>query len=194
MSYNPKVHHRQSIRLRKYDYSQPGWYFITICTYERRMIFGDIVDGQMILNSTGKIVERYWCKITSNYRHLNLHDFVIMSNHFHGIIQLVGAQFIAPNLDVAPNSGIVSELNQGAISQCAINQGAINRAPTIGEIVRGFKARCTWAINKSIDMRGVPVWQRNYHEHIIRNQEAYSAITEYVRTNPQRWQEDTYHA
>lgn len=184
MSYNPKVHHRQSIRLRRYDYSQPGWYFITICAYERRMIFGDIVDGQIILNGTGKIVEKYWREITSSYYQINLHDFVIMPNHLHGIIRLVRAQFIAPNLDVAPNSDIAFELNQGAI----------NRAPTVGEIVRGFKARCTWAINKNSDMRGVPVWQRNYHEHIIRSQEAYSAITEYVRTNPQRWQEDTYHA
>ena len=164
MSYNPKVHHRQSIRLRSYDYSQPGWYFITICTYERRMIFGDIV-------------EKYWREIISSYHQVNLHDFVIMPNHLHGIIQLVGAQFIAPNLDIAPE----------------LNQGAINRAPTVGEIVRGFKARCTWAINKNIDMHGVPVWQRNYHEHIIRSQDAYLAITEYVRTNPQRWQEDTYH-
>lgn len=189
MSYNPKVHHRQSIRLRSYDYSQPGWYFITICTYERRMIFGDIVDGQMILNGTGKIVEKYWREIASSYHQINLHDFVIMPNHLHGIIQIVGAQFIAPNLDVAPNSDVASELNKGAI-----NKGAINRAPTVGEIVRGFKARCSWAINKNIDMCGVPVWQRNYHEHIIRSQEAYSAITEYVRTNPQRWQEDRYHA
>jgi putative transposase len=178
MSYNPKAHHRQSIRLRSYDYSQPGWYFITICTYERRMIFGDIVDGQMILNGTGKIVEKYWREIINPYHQVNLHDFVIMPNHLHGIIQFVGAQFIAPNLDLASD----------------LNQGAINRAPTIGEIVRSFKARCTWAINKNMDMRGVPVWQRNYHEHIIRSQEAYSAITEYVRTNPQRWQEDTYHA
>ncbi len=136
MSYNPKVHHRQSIRLPRYDYSQPGWYFITICTYERRMIFGDIVDGQMILNGTGTIVEKYWREITSSYHQVNLHDFVIMPNHLHGIIQLVGAQFIAPNLDVGPNSDVASELNKGAITQ-----GAINRAPTVGEIVRGFKAR-----------------------------------------------------
>ena len=183
MSYNPKVHHRQSIRLRGYDYSQPGWYFITICTYQRRKIFGEIINNQMQPSPAGKIAECCWRTITHYSPLINLHDFVVMPNHLHGIIQLVGAQLIAPNS---------ATMSEGAINQSTANQGAINRAPTVGEIVRRFKAKCSWEINRTIQMQGVPVWQRNYHEHVIRNEAALLAITDYVRTNPLRWIEDRY--
>lgn len=114
--------------------------------------------------------------------------FVVMPNHVHGIIVLnaVGARFIAPHIapDVAPNH---------AAKHQAEYQGAINRALTVGEIVRGFKARCTHVINNNRKTPGALVWQRNYYEHIIRNEGDYTRIAEYMADNPRRWAEDSLH-
>ncbi len=181
MSYNPQVHHRQSIRLRKFNYAQPGFYFITICTAQRQMLFGHIADAEMHLNDLGRLAHQHWQMLPNHYPNLHLHDFIIMPNHMHGIIQLVGAQFIAPK-------------NQKEINQGAINQGAINRAPTVGDIVRGFKARVTYTAHVQGILLGAPAWQRNYHEHVIRDEMTYRKIADYVRTNPQRWLADIYHA
>jgi REP element-mobilizing transposase RayT len=187
MEFDKDIHHRKSIRLRAYDYSQPGAYFITICTHQRQPLFGDIVDDGMMLNAAGLMVEKCWREIPQHYPGIELGEQVVMPNHFHGIVHIsdahhVGAQFIAPhNCDQCP------------IDQSAMNQGAMNRAPTVGDIIRGFKARCTHGINKVNSTTGQPVWQRNYYEHIIRNDQAYQNIVEYICTNPQKWQDDTYY-
>lgn len=170
MKYNPKIHHRQSVRLRTFDYSQSGLYFITICTLQRQMLFGEISNGDMHCNDLGKLVHQHWLFIPAHYPGTQLHDFIVMPNHLHGIVQLVGAQFIAPEL----------------------NQSAINHTPTVGNIVRGFKARLTCMAHRMGIMPAARIWQRNYHEHIIRNEMSYRAIVNYVRTNPQRWVDDIY--
>jgi putative transposase len=181
MSFNPAIHHRKSIRLRDYDYSQAGWYFITICTHQRQLLFGEIVDGRMVLNAAGMIVEKVWNDLPDQYPYIQIKEFVVMPNHFHGIVQIVGAQFIAPK-------------NSGVINHGAMNQGAINCAPTgLGQVARAFKARCTWTIRHMLCSSRIPIWQRNYYEHVIRDEAAYLQIAEYIQTNPQRWQEDTYH-
>jgi len=137
MTYNPDIHHRRSIRLRGHDYSIAGSYFITICAWQRQCLFGDIVDGTMILNNYGMLVEGCWKAIPSQYEQVVPDAFVIMPNHVHGIISIVGARFIAPMLptsrlcyqhrahvtNIAP---MFDQTNQGAM-----NQGAINRAPTV---------------------------------------------------------------
>jgi putative transposase len=184
------IHHRKSLRLRAYDYSQPGAYFITICTDQRQPLFGHIVDGRMMLNAAGVMVEKCWREIPQHYPSIELGGHVVMPNHFHGIVNIsghhVGAQFIAPN-----------HCGKDAIGQVAINQrgmvlGVMNHAPTVGNIIREFKARCTHGVNKVNNTTGQPLWQRNYYEHIIRNEQAYQKIAEYICTNPQKWQEDTY--
>lgn len=91
MTYNPTLHHRKSIRLQGYDYSQAGLYFITICTHGRVPLFGEIADGVMVLNVAGNIVSEEWHKTGQIHHQIGLHEFVIMPNHIHGIIQLVGA-------------------------------------------------------------------------------------------------------
>jgi len=194
MPFNPDVHRRKSIRLLNYDYSQNGLYFITICTRERLPLFGEIVGGVMDLNQAGIMVDKIWREIPEKYSGVAVDEFVIMPNHIHGIVELanvgaasdnhrndviapvVGAQFIAPN-------------------ECAdkFKKGAINRAPTIGQVVREFKARCTHAINGIDQMKGRRVWHRNYYEHIIRNEPAYLKIVEYIQTNPLKWLEDKYY-
>ena len=229
--YDPKIHHRRSIRLKGYDYAQMGAYFVTICTYNGECLFGNVVDGNMDLNELGRMVQTIWNELPNYYESVALDDFVIMPNHIHGIIVLtpvgaqstaspdpVGAQFIAPQAQfIAPSKSIAppnpasvgaqfiapqarfiapskstAPLNAatGAINRA---RGVINHAPTVGEIVRGFKARCTHAVNKIRQTPGTPVWQRNYYEHIIRNEADYNRIAEYVATNPRRWMEDSLH-
>ena len=208
MHFNPDIHHRQSIRLRDYDYSQPGAYFITICTHQRESLFGYITDGMMNMNATGMLVDATWRDLPNRYPTIELGDHVVMPNHFHGIVHIldghpVGARFIAPSTQfIAPDNCadqcVQSEIQpgtmgQGTINQGVINQGAINRAPTVGNVIRGFKARCTHGVNQLNNTTGQPLWQRNYYEHIIRNEQAYRTIAEYIRSNPQRWQYDVYH-
>ena len=89
MKYNPEKHHRRSIRLKGYDYSQPGWYFVTVVTYDRQNLFGHIENGKMILNDGGKIARKCWLEIPHHYPNVNLDEFVVMPNHVHGIIVIV---------------------------------------------------------------------------------------------------------
>ena len=91
MKYNPNIHNRRSIRLKGYDYSQAGAYFVTICTQNREYMFGDVVDGKMILNDAGRMVQMVWDEIPENYCGIGIDEFVIMPDHVHGIIVLVGA-------------------------------------------------------------------------------------------------------
>jgi putative transposase len=167
MKFDPDRHHRRSIRLRGYDYSQAGAYFVTVCVQGRERLFGDVVDGEMRLNDAGQMVVQCWHELPAHFFHLELDEFVVMPNHMHGII-IVGAPFMAP---YGPG---------------AVNQGAINRAPTgLGEIVRSFKALATRRIRQA----GVTVfaWQRNYYEHIIRDEESLNRIREYIVNNPLQW-------
>jgi len=194
MQYNPDKHHRRSIRLKGYDYSKAGAYFVTICTKDMECLFGDIVDGEMRLNEYGTIITNRWDAIPNYIANVERDVFVVMPNHIHGIIVIVGAQFIAPSQFIAPaginrpvpqHSAINQTKNQGVI-----NQGVINHAPTVGEIVRVFKARCTHIINQIRDTPRYPVWQRNYYEHLIRNEEDLNRIRQYIIDNPMKWSED----
>ena len=147
-------------------------YFVTICTYHRELIFGNIRDGEVQLNKLGNIVDQQWRDIPNRYLNVQLDQFVIMPNHVHGIIHIVGAQFIAPNDVDAPK-----------------RQGAINRAPTLGNIIRTFKALATCQIHRQTD-RVEPIWQRNYHDHIIRNEKSLHVIRQYILNNPSNWDLD----
>ncbi len=201
MTFNPNLHHRRSIRLQGYDYSQAGLYFLTICTHNRVPLFGKIVDGVMVLNAAGEIVNEEWHK-TGHIRHqIVLHEFVIMPNHIHGIIQLVGADCIRPD-EMRPDEMHADSDEQPARIQPGRVQRAptvpspisiIQRIPTVGDVVRGFKSSVTKRVNALPGASGQRIWQRNYYEHIIRNEDAYLKIAEYIQTNPQRWETDTYH-
>jgi putative transposase len=155
MTFNPKIHHRRSIRLREYDYSQNGLYFVTICTRDRLLLFGAIADGLMNLSSMGQIAQEEWFKTARIRAEIRLHEFVVMPNHIHGIIEITG--------DV-----------------------------TLGKVVRGYKSAVTAQINSLAGNDGIAVWQRNYYEHIIRDEQSYQNISAYIQTNPQRWLTDTY--
>jgi putative transposase len=174
MMYKPEFHHRRSIRLKEYDYSQSGAYFVTVCAWKKENSFGEIKNGEMLLNEYGRIVQEQWNALPGHFVSVETDEFVVMPNHVHGIFMLtVGAQFIAPFPENTTEE-----------------QGVMNPAPTVGEILRAFKARCTNAINKIWNTSGMPLWQRNYYEHIIRDGQELLAIRDYIRYNPLKWDED----
>ncbi|MDP1696576.1 MAG: hypothetical protein Q8L45_02120 [Xanthomonadaceae bacterium] len=172
MAYEPVRHHRRSLRLQGHDYSQAGAYFVTICTHNRACWFGQVVAGGMRLNDAGQWLRNLWITWPERFAGVASDAFVIMPNHFHGIVSIhpVGAQLIAPH------------------DRGAMKHGAMNRAPTVGEIIRAFKAAATRGLRQA----GVPqfAWQRNYYEHIIRNEASLGRIRQYIADNPSRWAQD----
>ncbi len=178
MKYNPEKHHRQSIRLPGYDYSQAGFYFVTICCYHRQCLFGDIADGVMQLNQYGEIVAETYQWLSQRYPYLNLDEWIIMPNHFHGIMVLT-------DKPCRGDSRIAPTITQ--------NTQPINSEPkrkSLGRLIGAFKTVSTKNINLIRNAPGTPVWQRNYYEHIIRNEESLNKIREYIVNNPLSWQLD----
>ena len=162
------LHRNGTIRLSGYDYSRTGAYFVTTCTHGRADLFGKIVKNEMRLNVYGRMVQEVWNGLPGHYPHVALDAFVIMPNHVHGIVVLVGAGFKpapTPNPAHIPRHGLP-------------------------EIVRAFKTFSARQINQLRHTPGIPVWQRNYYEHIIRNKAALNRIRQYVRANPAHWGKD----
>ena len=181
MKYNPEIHHRRSIRLKSYDYTIPGAYFVTICTYQRMHIFGEVVDGEMILNEAGKIARDAWFKTVELRPYVKLHEdeFVIMPNHAHGIIWIDGE-------NVATLHGNTQQLRaeQRSTPTKTVAPGSL------GAIIRGYKSAVTYAINGAENQRGAVLWQRNYYDHIIRNEREFNNIRWYIFNNPRNWELD----
>jgi REP element-mobilizing transposase RayT len=197
--YNLDIHHRRSIRLRGYDYSRVGLYFVTICTQHREHFFGHIADGEMILNDAGKMIEKWVNEIPNKFSDIKIEYFVVMPNHFHVIIENVGAHLrVRPN-----NNNVRPDNNEGRHTGLPLHDVLGEHDPVLGEhvgsplraVIQWFKTMTT---NEYI--RGVKtlewqpfdrkMWQRNYWEHIIRNDNSYHTIAEYILTNPQRWDSD----
>lgn len=174
---------RRSIRLRGYDYSQEGLYFITLCCRDRICRFGKVINGEMVLNQIGEIATACWLQITEHFTNVILHEFIIMPNHVHGIIEIsVGAKYLSPTKETD-----ISKERAKNISP----QRAAGTSKTIGSVVRGFKIGVTkWArTNTNIH----DLWQRNYYEHIIRNEKSYHNISQYIQNNPLNWNEDKFY-
>ncbi len=177
MRYNPKIHHRRTIRLNGYDYSQPGEYFLTVCSHDRSNLFGSIRGGIMQLSWIGEIVHDEWLR-TKHLRHnVDLDAFVVMPNHFHAIL-------------IIRDEG--SEPDRRGEWRFAPTISTPFRSPakTVGSIVRGFKGATTKRINRIRQFPGEPVWQRNYYEHIIRDEFDLWRIREYIIGNPLSWDSD----
>jgi REP element-mobilizing transposase RayT len=191
------THHRRSIRLKGYDYSQAGLYFVTICVQNQRCLFGKIENGEMILNNLGKIIENEWLNLKNKYSQIELDTFIIMPNHFHAILQIVhpnntvlqtvGAGSARPD-DIHPDD--VNNAEQGRTNNTEQKHRRANPAPTttLGNIIGYFKYQTT----KKIDFPD-KLWQRNYYEHIIRNERAYQNISDYIIHNPAAWQKDKFY-
>jgi REP element-mobilizing transposase RayT len=225
----PPDHHRRSIRLQGYDYSQAGAYFITICTHQPAPLFGHIVGagftpaqkGEMQLNQLGQIACDQWQKIPTRFKNIELGEFVVMPNHVHGIIiinetQLVGAGFTPAFDDETPRFGVgagftpalddkTPRVGVGAgftpafddkIPSAGQPQGSPLRK-TIGELVGTYKSivanECLKIYKTKNETMG-KLWQRNYYEHIIRDQKSYQEITHYILNNPAQWKQDTLYS
>ncbi|BBM69293.1 transposase [Rhodothermus marinus] len=176
--YKFQRHHRRSIRLKGYDYTQPGAYFVTICTHGRAPLFGDVVDWEMRLNDMGEIVRACWHEIPDHFQHVELDAFVVMPNHVHCIVCIVdnvGATHASP-LHASPRR----------------NKPRGPAPGSIGAIVGAFKSAVTQRINQRCGTPGTSVWQRNYYEHIIRTERALNAIRRYIAENPLHWHLDRY--
>jgi REP element-mobilizing transposase RayT len=173
-------HRRHSLRLKNYDYAQAGAYFITICTQDRACLFGDIVDGEMRLNEIGRMVISEWDMLPERFPNVVLDAFVVMPNHVHGIIVITSIADVGAGLVPAPN---------GSTTQ---NWATTRVAPTVGDVVGAFKSRITVEYVRGVKTSGWPpfrgcLWQRNYYEHIIRDEAALHAIREYTANNPLQW-------
>jgi putative transposase len=169
MEYAPTIHKRRSIRLKGYDYSSKGAYFITICTHRHLSIFGDIIDGEMQLNAAGKRVQSCWKEIPDHFPHVSLDAFVVMPNHVHGIL------FISKDV-------VVGAKNFSPLQSATQPRGT---SKTIGSVIRGFKIGVTQWVRQNTSIKNV--WQRNYWEHIIRSEPELKGLREYIRNNPARW-------
>lgn len=156
---------RRYLRLRSYNYAWQGAYFVTICTQEKHYLFGQIVDSTMKLNPFGEVAESVWKEIPHHYPEINNEVFIVMPNHVHGIIAIHG-----------------------------VGRAGSKPAPTkqypLSEIVRAFKTYSSRKINELRNSPGVLVWQRNYYEHVIRNESDYYQIGEYILYNPAKWESD----
>jgi REP element-mobilizing transposase RayT len=203
MSLDPSEHRRRSIRLPAYDYAGPGAYFVTICTHNRDSLFGQVGDGEMRLNRVGEMVSAEWLRMPVVRPKVVSDAFVVMPNHMHGIIILgddseVGAtRRVAPTCSDrarGPTPGSLGAIKVGATRRVAPTCSDRARGPapgSLGAIVGQFKSLTAKRINERRSTPGAPVWQRNYYEHVIRNEKALNAIRRYVLGNPLLWDYDT---
>ncbi len=192
-NYNPNKHHRKSIRLVGYDYSQAGLYFVTLVCQDRAQLFGDIKDGIMYLNEFGQIAADEWLHTQEVRDNVVLHEFVVMPNHIHGIIEIlfpkessniVGA-FKSPSQTIG---AIIRGYKIATIKRIKEleSKGELQFAPT-APTAPTFPTNPTREIIKSLAYK---IWQRNYYEHIIRDEKAYINISNYIIENPLNWEED----
>ncbi|MBN2290581.1 MAG: transposase [Candidatus Glassbacteria bacterium] len=161
---------RRSPRLQGYDYSSPGAYFVTVCTYKGRCILGEVVDGVMRLNDAGRVVSDSWRWLENQYTYVKLDEFIIMPNHIHGILLI--------------------------INEC---RGRSRTAPTgkrkpLGRLIGAFKTISTKRINQMRGTPGMAIWQRSYYERVVRRTDRMDRIRKYIINNPARWVRDHGHA
>jgi len=164
MTYDPKKHHRRSIRWYGYDYAQAGWYFVTVCTQGHVCLFGRVVDGQMRLNDAGRMVQAVWNQLVDHYARVQTDAFIVMPNHIHGIIELTA-------------------------------DGAVGGVLSLADVVHRFKTLATKRYIDGVNQCGWSafpgrLWQRNYHEHVIRSERSLNRIRQYIADNPARWADD----
>ena len=160
MRYNPDIHHRQSIRLKNYDYGQIGTYFITICSQDRICYFGEILNGQMHFNSAGMLVNRLWGELSKKFSSISLDAYVLMPNHLHGLINI-------DSKSDKPLHKIIHYFKATSTYQYSLGVKKQNWDPYLGKL-----------------------WQRNYYEHIVRDKNSLNNIRQYIKNNPEQWDLD----
>jgi len=160
-----KFFHRRSNRLKGYDYSSPGSYFVTICTHNRKNSFGRIEKGKVQLNEFGRIGDKYWKKLLTHFSDVEIDTYVVMPNHVHAIITLAEEKVLPPHT-----------------------------LPELGQVVAYYKYQSTKNINLAREKPNHRVWQRSYFDHIIRNNKELRSYQQYILENPLKWELDEYFA
>jgi REP element-mobilizing transposase RayT len=181
MKYNPDIHHRRSIRLKGYVYSQKGYYFVTICIQNRECLLGQLINNTILLNDAGLMVQNIWKALPDHYPGVGIDSYIIMPNHIHGIIILtVGAGHCACSY-----KGLTIQGQPRGV------------APTmkLSDVIHRFKSLTTTIYRQSVIHHNWPsfpgkLWQRNYYDHIIRNDQELNQIREYIINNPLKWETD----
>jgi len=174
--------HRHSIRLPGYDYSQEGAYFVTIVTHNRRCLFGRVRNGEMEMNEVGKMLEKVWMEMPEHFDGVYVDMFVVMPNHIHGIIEIESVNRI---LGVEARHAV--PLPRHIDNFEAFGKPVHGSIPTI---IRSFKSAATKRYHEMTNTQNNHLWQRNYYEHIIRNEQDMLAITDYIISNPLNWEKD----
>ena len=205
--------HRRTVRLPDFDYSQAGAYFVTICAFQHRKIFGTLAGEEIQLSDIGSIILEEWEKTPMIRPNIELGAYVIMPNHFHAIVHIVdnddltkeyiqennyvndpavGAYSHTPLPDQSPHpmDGTFNPIHVPLPVINIIHKKLRSPSGTIGSVVRGFKASVTTRVNTQRNTSGLPIWQRGYYEHIIRTEHAYTQIEGYILENPLRWGDD----
>lgn len=173
---------RRSLRLRDYDYTQAGAYFVTVCTQDRACLFGEVVDGEMRLNEAGEMVSAEWNALVGRFPGVELDGFAVMPNHIHAIVVLVGAGLVPARTCAGDERGD----HEGR------PYGDGRPPPTLGGVMGAFKSITTVSYTRGVKQSAWPgfrgrLWQRNYYEHIIRDEASAHAIREYIANNPLQW-------
>ena len=167
MAYNPDIHHRRSTRLPGYDYSQAGAYFVTMVTQGRQCLFGEVVQDTMRLNDAGQLIAHTWEWLATRGSYVQLDAYVVMPNHLHGII-------------------VIDRQGRGGSRTASTRHDT----KSIGRLVGVFKTVTTKWSNLDRGTPGQPLWQRNYYDRIIRDDEELARVREYIASNPMQWETD----
>lgn len=203
MPYNPNIHHRKSIRLKGYDYSQAGLYFITICVKDRECLFGKITVGAdlrvcptMILNDAGKMVEKWYFELENKFPDIKCHEMVVMPNHFHCIVENVDT-LVGADLRVCPDNTLEQPISGEPPTLVKPPISGEHVGSPLHRVMQWFKTMSTNEYIRGVKQLGWQpfngkLWQRNYWEHIIRDEQSYQRISEYIINNPKNWDGDTF--
>ena len=182
VKFDPQKHHRRSIRLKGYDYASAGGYYITIVVWQRECLFGEVVNKEMVLSKFGLVAKQQWEKLPKRFPNIELGAYMIMPNHMHGIIEIINDRGTAGN-----QINFDAESSRRAPMQEQFQKPVAGSIPTM---IRSYKSAVSYRINLMRGTDGVPVWQRNYYEHVIRNETDLQNKTDYIESNPLLWDED----
>ena len=178
---NKLYRYRKNIRLKDFDYSNDGYYFVSVVSYKRKNIFGEIIDGEMNLNQAGKIVEKTWQNIPMHFTNTSCEIFVVMPNHIHGIIDI--------NNDQIVEARHASPLRSKNLKSQSVKSDGV-KPQSLGAIIGSFKSAVTKQLHQTKIINQEKIWQRNYYEHIIRDEHDHQQIADYILSNPFNWEYD----
>ena len=182
-----KLFNRKTIRLVGYDYRREGWYFVTICTKDREHYFGEVVAGKMQYSDMGQIAYDYWLDIPDHWPFVELHEFVVMPNHVHGLLKIKSNP--VGSLESNDPTGLDFRVGDDPKNKFMANISP--KKNSLSRIIGTYKAACTHMIRQVTDD---PFhWQRRFHDRIVRNQQEFDRIAQYIRNNPRKWNEDCFY-